>query len=43
MSPEHQDGDLRFAYPSAQARIGGSVIVQTQNHPQDTFNLISST
>ena len=43
MSPEHRHGDLRFAYPRAQARISGSVIVQTQNHPQNTFNLISST
>ena len=43
MSPEHRHGDLRFAYPRAQASISGSVIVQTQNHPQNTFNLISST
>ena len=36
MSPEHRDGDLRFADPDAEARIGDTVIIQTQNHPQDS-------
>lgn len=33
MSPEHRNRDLRFTDPGAEARIGDSVIVQTQNHP----------
>ncbi len=35
MSPEHRDGDLRFADPERPVAIGDSVIVQTRNFPGD--------
>lgn len=37
MSPEHRDGDLRFADPKGEVFIGDTVIVQTQNHPLDSI------
>ncbi len=36
MSPEHRNGDLRFADTTAKVCIGDTVLFQTQHHPSDT-------